>query len=206
MKQEVIVVMDRSGSMAPIRQDMEGGLRTFVEKQKKEGEAGFTLVLFDDKYEVPLEGVSLSKLDPATLHLDPRGSTALLDAVGKTIVAQGERFAKMPEGERPERVALLILTDGYENASKDWKKDQVKALIEKQQNEWKWAITFLGAGIDAFAEAGAIGIPQNFILPTSLSPKGIAASWNTVGGTVACYRSTGDLRGYTEAEREGALK
>jgi len=205
MKNEIIVVLDRSGSMGSIKKDMVGGLRSFVEKQAAIGEAGFTLTRFDDMFEVVHESVPISAVRIGDDVLDPRGNTALLDAIGKTVVAAGERFAKMPEAERPERVALLIVTDGQENASREWKIDAVRELLRKQQDEWKWAVTMLGCGIDAIQAGAGVGILRGQSLTSSRDPKHVDASFSVAAAAVGSYRSTGQVHSYTEDERSSTI-
>jgi hypothetical protein len=156
---DITVVMDRSGSMEACRTDAEGGLNQFVEDQKRQGgEALFTLVQFDHEYEFVHKGVPVR--DVPRLTLVPRGSTALLDALGRAIVETGERLTAMPEADRPGLVVFVILTDGGENASREYTRAKVKEMVEHQQNAYKWKFTYLGANQDAFAEAGSIGIPM----------------------------------------------
>lgn len=205
MKNEIIVVLDRSGSMWGIRSDMVGGLRTFVEEQRKVGEAGFTLATFDDVHELLMEGVPLSKVEITDAVLVPRGNTALLDAIGKTVTAQGERFAKMPEAERPERVVLLVVTDGQENHSKDWKRSDVAALIKRQQDEWKWAVTVLGCGIDAIAQGREVSIPAGMALNAGITPRAISRAFAAASENLASYRGTGVACSYTPEQRSRAL-
>ena len=154
---DVTVVLDRSGSMQSCRDDAEGGLNTFIEEQKKQpGETLFTLVQFDTEYEFVHKGKPIRDVGPC--ELVPRGMTALLDAVGRAIAETGERLAAMPEPDRPGLVVFVIVTDGQENSSKEYTKPQIKEMIERQQNDYKWQFTFLGANQDAFAEAHGIGI------------------------------------------------
>ena len=156
-KTEIVVVMDRSGSMESCKTDAEGGLNRFVEEQRKvDGEVSFSLVQFDTDYEFVYNGAHLS--DVKEIKLNPRGWTALLDAVGKAINETGERLATMDEDDRPGLVVFVIVTDGQENSSKEFSKSQIREMIERQQNEWNWKFTFLGADQDAFAEAGGLGI------------------------------------------------
>lgn len=154
---DVTVVLDRSGSMASCRTDAEGGVNTFIEEQKKHpGECAFSLVEFDHEYNFVHKAKPVSEVQPYTLV--PRGNTALLDAVGRAINETGERLAAMKEEDRPSLVVFVIVTDGQENASKEFKREQIKAMIERQQKEYNWQFTFLGANQDAFAEAGSIGV------------------------------------------------
>lgn len=157
---DITIVVDRSGSMDEKpgkRADAEGGLNSFIEDQKsKPGDMTLTLVQFDTTYEFIHQGVPIR--DVPRYELRPRGGTALLDAVGRAINETGARLAAMPEADRPGLVFFLIVTDGQENSSREFNKAQVKQMIEHQQAAYKWEFTFLGAGIDAFAEAGGLGI------------------------------------------------
>lgn len=154
---DLTVVLDRSGSMESCRGDAEGGLNALVRKQcEQPGTCLFTLVQFDTIYEFVHTAVPIQDVPKCTL--EPRGSTALLDAVGRAIVETGERLKKMDEAERPGLVVFVIITDGQENSSVEFSKAKVKEMIERQQNVYKWQFTFLGANQDAFAEAGGIGI------------------------------------------------
>lgn len=156
---ELVLIVDRSGSMTAIRLEAENGINKFIEDQraaKNVGEARLTLVQFDNEIETVHNALPLKDVPRYTLH--PRSMTALLDAVGKTISQIGERLAKTPEEDRPGLVAVLIVTDGMENSSREYTKARVKEMIETQQKNYNWQFTYLGANQDAFAEAGSIGI------------------------------------------------
>src|SRR5262249_19977698 len=154
---DLTVVLDRSGSMHTCRSDAEGGLNSFIAKQKElPGECTFTLVQFDTAYEFVHKAIPIRTVPHCIL--EPRGNTALLDAVGRAIVETGERLRALPEHERPGLVVFVILTDGQENSSSEYTKARVREMIEHQQNAYKWQFIYLGANQDAFAEAGGIGI------------------------------------------------
>jgi hypothetical protein len=154
---DITLVIDRSGSMESVRTDAEGGIAAFVEEQRElPGQALLTLVHFDTVYEVVHDGVPISDVPRYTLV--PRGSTALLDAIGRGIEQTGRRLAAMPEAERPGLVVFVIVTDGQENSSREFSRDRIRRMIEHQQAVYSWKFTFLGANQDAFAEAGALGV------------------------------------------------
>lgn len=154
---DITLVVDRSGSMGSIREDAEGGVNAFIEEQKRaDGEAVLTLVQFDTEYEFLHRGVPINEVEP--YKLAPRGMTALLDAVGRAINETGGRLAAMPEEQRPGLVIFVIVTDGLENSSSEFTRDQIREMIQHQQEKYNWQFTFLGADQDAFAEAGAMGI------------------------------------------------
>ncbi|TRZ48529.1 MAG: VWA domain-containing protein [Dehalococcoidia bacterium] len=153
---EIVLVVDRSGSMYSCKDDAEGGINTFIKEQKElDCKANLTIVQFDDSYDFVCEGIDINTAEDFSLI--PRGCTALLDATGRAITETGERLAKMKEKDRPGLVAFVIVTDGQENASKEFQLDQVKELIEQQTDQYKWQFTFLGAGPDAFAGGAQMG-------------------------------------------------
>lgn len=166
---EIVCIIDRSGSMHSIKDDAIGGFNQFLEDQKKvPGEANLTLVLFNHDYEVVHNGKPLPQVEP--LNNDtylPTGTTALLDAVGRTIDDVGQRLAKTAEADRPSTVIVAILTDGQENASKDYTKERIAEMIKHQEEKYAWQFFFLGANIDSFSTAGGLNIKQaqtaNFI-------------------------------------------
>lgn len=163
---EIVVVLDRSGSMASCKTDAEGGLNTFIDQQKTApGRANFTLIQFDDKYEVVCSGVDIRTVNHFTLV--PRGWTALRDAVGKAITETGERLSKLPESERPGLVVVVIVTDGAENASTEYTQQQIHDMIKHQQEVYSWQFTFLAANIDAFAAGGDLGVKTSGTLQFS---------------------------------------
>ena len=154
---DITLVVDRSGSMQAVREDAQGGLNAFLEKQAGEpGEALLTLVQFDTDYEILHRGVPLA--EAPSYQLEPRGATALLDAVGRAIDETGARLAAMPEAERPGLVVFAVVTDGEENSSQELTLEQVRERIEHQQEKYAWQFTFLGAGPDTFADAAKMGI------------------------------------------------
>lgn len=157
---EIVIIMDRSGSMDTVRDDAIGGFNTFLEAQKAlPGEAFLTVVQFDNLYEVPVPRTDIKKVRPLTREtFQPRGSTALLDAVGKTINDLGVQLAELPEAQRPSKVIVAILTDGEENASSYYGKERIKEMIEHQTKKYNWEFFFLSAGPDAFAEAHSMGV------------------------------------------------
>ncbi len=157
---DITFVVDRSGSMESIRSDAEGGINSFLVQQKAlPGKAVLTLVQFDTEYEFVHNGVPLGKV--GYYQLVPRGSTALLDAMGRAIKETGERLAKMPEAARPGLVIFVVMTDGMENASVEYSKAKVNEMVRHQQEAYNWKFTFLGANQDAMAEAKDLGIDQD---------------------------------------------
>lgn len=182
---DITLVVDRSGSMASVREDAEGGVNTFIAEQAKEpGEALLTLVQFDTEYEFLHNGVPISQVPK--YELVPRGMTALLDAVGRAINETGERLAKMAEQHRPGLVIFVVMTDGQENSSKEFSKARIKEMVEHQQDMYNWHFTFLGANQDAFAEAGGMGIHAAGVANFALDK--VAATYKATGAKVSRMR------------------
>jgi hypothetical protein len=156
---EIISILDRSGSMGGLEKDTIGGYNSFIAAQAKlPGEVKVTTVLFDDKYELLYSGV---KADEAMLNdsnYTTRGSTALLDAVGKTILDIGARLANTKEQDRAEKIIFVITTDGQENASKEFNHQKIKEMITHQREVYKWEFVFFGANIETEIVAQELGI------------------------------------------------
>lgn len=149
-------LLDRSGSMHSIRTDTMGGFDAFIEEQRSApGRCRVTLAQFDHAYDEVYAGRDLADVPP--LELTPRGSTALLDALGRLIATSGERLAALPEDQRPGTVIVGVMTDGLENASREWSHPRIKALIEQQTREYGWQFLYLGADEDAIEEGAKMG-------------------------------------------------
>jgi len=157
---DIVVVLDRSGSMAAGIDDTIGGFNTFLDEQKRaEGLARLTLTQFDHEYEIVYEREDIAKVPPLDRSTYvPRGRTALLDAIGRTISVVGARVASETVADQPWKVVFVIITDGQENASREFNRARVLEMIRKQEKEGGWEFVFLAANQDAIAEAGLIGI------------------------------------------------
>jgi uncharacterized protein YegL len=192
---ELVAILDRSGSMANLANDTIGGFNKFIEDQKKvPGEALLTTVLFDDQYEFLHDGVNIQDVKPITgKEYFARGMTALLDAVGRTINRVGEKLSKMNEADRPGKVMVLIITDGYENSSHEFTRAQIKEMVEHQRNTYKWEFLFFGAKIDSFAAADGIGIAQARTANFGASSIGVSTTMDAMGIAASSYRGTGKV-------------
>lgn len=202
---DVTVVVDRSGSMAKVEKEASEGVNSFIKKQKEQpGECTFSLVQFDTEYEFVHKGVPIKNV-PEDYRLSPRGWTALLDAVGRGIKEAGDRLSKMEESQRPGLVVFVIVTDGHENSSKEFNRNQIKKMIKVQREVYKWQFTFLGANQDAFAEASNIGI--QLTAAANYKEEKTCAAFHASGNNVARMRvatSSGVApdNNYTDAERK----
>lgn len=172
--------------MGGLESDTIGGFNAFIEKQNQlEGETIITAVLFDDKYEILWNGVDASKARLTDNEYFVRGCTALLDAVGKSILDVGYRLSKTNEDERPGKVIFVITTDGLENASREFTYEKVKELIKHQQEKYCWEFIFLGANIDAAKEADSIGISMDNAFNFEASKTGVEKMYCMVCETVS---------------------
>lgn len=156
---EIVCIIDRSGSMEVIKENTIESFNTFLKEQKEQsGKATLTYIQFDTEYEVTHENLPLKVVPELNTNtFVPRGMTALLDAIGKAIGNLDRRMQNIPKKKRP-KVIVVILTDGQENASKEFKQDQIKELILNKKNKYDWDFIFLAANQDAFAEANKMGI------------------------------------------------
>ena len=191
---EIVCVLDRSGSMSPVQTDVIGNFNNFLDEQVKvPGEANVSLFLFDDKHDTVYKGVRISevkKLDDTVYFA--RGWTALLDAVGKAIKEVGGDFASRKEEERPEKVIMLIMTDGCENYSKEYAYHQIKEMIEHQKQNYNWEFVFLGANIDSFAVGGSIGVSARNTMNYTNTSAGVRDAYMSMSNCVSNFRNSGD--------------
>ena len=168
---KIAVIMDRSGSMASVHEANVNGYNEFVNGQKlTPGTADLMLIMFDDHFEVRYDQ-PLAQVAPMLLtDFVPRGSTALNDAIGRTIVEVGAILARMPESDRPGKVILVILTDGEENASKEFTREKVARMIGHQREVYKWEFVFLGANQDAVLTGNEYNIPSSASITYNANP------------------------------------
>ncbi len=205
---DITVLLDRSQSMTKRKQEAEDGLNAFVKsQQEQEGRANFTFIKFDDHYEVALDAVDIQNVEKCAL--EPRGCTALLDALGKAIVNTGERLKNMHEKYRPGLVVICVITDGHENSSREFTKSRIKEMIEEQTEKYNWQFTFLGADQDAFTEGAAMGFQVDTILNYSNENTeqvfgSISRNVNTMRGQKAGGQMVSCS--YTAEEREAAVE
>ena len=188
---ELAFILDRSGSMCGLEADTIGGYNAMLEKQKKEaGEAIVTTVLFDDQYELLHDRIDLRGIAPITdREYYVRGSTALLDAIGKTIQKIANIQKRTAPEFRAERVWFVITTDGHENASREYRYSKGKALLERQKKQYGWEFLFLGANIDAIATAQRFGIEADRAVDYHADGEGTQLNYQVLSETVSCVRA-----------------
>ena len=190
---ELVFILDRSGSMCGLEDDTIGGFNGMIRKQKEaEGEAFVTTVLFDDRYEVIHDRVPLKQMKPLTTkEYYVRGCTALLDALGRTITKVRNTGYRLPEEERPEKVIVVITTDGFENASEKFSYAQIRHMTEDMQKHYNWEFIFLGANMDAVAEGARFGIRKDRSVTFANDGEGIRKNYQVLGETLKCMRAPG---------------
>ena len=181
---ELVFILDRSGSMGGLESDTIGGYNSMLSKQKKEktGKVSVTTVLFDDQYELLYNQVPIEKVSPMTeKEYYVRGSTALLDAIGKTVM---QVKANQDKKEIKDKVLFVIITDGMENASREYRADQIKKLIEERKEKDNWEFLFLGANIDAIGAAKDIGIDSSRAVRFKSDKKGTAKNYEVLNEAI----------------------
>lgn len=181
---EIIFLLDRSGSMSGLESDTIGGFNSFIKKQSSLGRTHLTTILFDDKYEILHNGIDASTVTLTENEYYTRGSTALLDAVGKTIIDVGFRLSHLIENEYPSKVIFVITTDGLENSSKEFTYDKVKQMISRQKEVSKWEFIFMGANIDVAAESHKLGINPTMAFSYNATSDGTKKMYNKVNDVV----------------------
>ena len=194
---EIVVILDRSGSMQQGRDDHEGGLQSFVQDQETlPGDVRLTLIQFDtvDPCEILYDGVPIAEVKD--IRLIPRGGTPLLDAVGLAIAHVAERL----KDASPDQVVVMIITDGQENASREYKRDQIQKMIAEYESRG-WKFLYLGADVDAFEEAQGLAIGGAAALHYHKSPQGIHNAYLATSANMKLSRE----RLQADADRDEAF-
>ncbi len=189
----ITVILDRSGSMESICDDTIGGLNAFVEQQKAgSGEATLTLVQFDSQhpYEVIHHFTPIREVPALTRKTYvPRGGTPLLDALGRGINDIEESIGKLNDGERPEKVIVAVITDGQENSSMEFNKEQVEKMIKSKSSEAGWEFIFLSADLNAIADAHHLGFSSDATVAFEKSSHGVDCCMSSLSESVSQIRS-----------------
>ena len=193
---ELVFILDRSGSMRGMESDTIGGFNAMLDKQKAvDGQCSITTVLFDNRYELLHDRIDIRAVAPLTSEdYTVRGSTALLDAIGMTIHKIGTAQKNTAPEYRADKVLFVIITDGAENASRQYSSDKVKEQVRRQTDKYGWEFIFLGANIDAVETAGRFGIAPERAVDYVPDNKGTALNFEVMSETVACYRTTGEVK------------
>ena len=184
---ELVFILDRSGSMVGLEKETIGGYNSLIEKQKKnQGEVYVSTVLFDGVSEVLHNRIPLCEIQPMTEdEYYVRGCTALLDALGGAIHHIGNVHKYAKEEDRPEKTLFIITTDGQENSSRRYTYKKVKHMVEKQKEKYGWEFLFLGANIDAIAEAERFGINADRAVNYECDEEGTAINFKVLSKAVS---------------------
>ena len=206
---ELVYILDMSGSMGPLAQDTIGGYNSLLAEQKKLGQenpalqANVTTVLFDDRYILLHDRANIRDVPDITdKEYVPRGMTAMLDAIGRTLVSVGQNLAAMPEEERPGLVSVTIITDGCENASKEYRWDVVQQMIKEQREKYSWVFSFIGANIDVEKTSDELRIDRKMSKKFTASKAGTASVFASITKGTTVMRK---MAGATQASREDAM-
>ena len=188
----IAALLDRSGSMQAIADDMRGGFDAYIAKEHAQpGATLVTLAQFDHEYEFVYQNRDAGTVPP--LVLEPRGRTALLDSIGRFVTEVGSQLAELPEDERPGDITVLVMTDGYENASTEWTVEAVRALISQQETGYAWDFVFLGANMDAVDIGTALGFAPGKSLTWDASGDGVEGAFEAVSAYSGRKRSRGAM-------------
>lgn len=190
MKTMICLILDRSGSMSGRENDVVGGVNAFIEEQKKLPDpASIAFVRFEtgsiERFRPMMALGEVKPLDRA--EYVPAGGTPLLDAIGQTVTALEDDWKR----EQPERAIVVIVTDGEENASREYKKAKIKKMIESRQASGKWAFIYLGANVDAFAEGASMGFSGANTAQYTNSAVGTVRMYGAVSKAALSVRETG---------------
>jgi len=207
---EIVMVVDKSGSMHSIQNDTIGGFNTFLKQQKEvEGEANITLVLFDTTHNVVYQNIpiqSAAELNESTYV--PGGGTALYDAFGEAMKLTKKRIKELSEDEKPEKVIFAVLTDGEENSSRlvnkegirKYTKDKIFEKVNRYQEKDGWVFIYLGANQDAMAVGSSMGFTANNTVSYMADERGISASMNSMSSYTTNFRKSKlDSKLYSES-------
>lgn len=200
------VILDRTGSMESIRDDVIGGFNAFLAEQKAApGFATMTLVQFDsqDPYEVIHSFAQVAAVPELTrTTFVPRASTPLLDAIGRGINDLEQKLAQMPEAVRPSRVVMVIITDGQENASREFRKDQIAKMIAEKQSKQDWQFVFLSADLNAINDAMAVGVRPMATMVFDKDSQGTRSAWASTSQRILRVRAgAADHIEFTDEDR-----
>jgi hypothetical protein len=187
---EIAYILDRSGSMQPMQEPAVAAFNDFIKSQLDvPGDARLSLIQFDDAYEVPVAAMPIQNVPQLTAATyTPRGSTALLDAIGRTIKETDRRITALPDADKPGKVILAIFTDGEENASQEYTLKHIGDLIRLYRDQKGWEFLFLAANQDAIASGGAMHMNASLSASVGFTPKGIRTTGSAMSRKVRAMR------------------
>ncbi|MCD7955988.1 MAG: VWA domain-containing protein [Lachnospiraceae bacterium] len=192
---ELVFILDKSGSMGGLEKDTIGGFNSMLKKQKAlDGECRITTVLFDNHYQLLHDRIDLRAVSPMTeREYYVGGSTALLDAIGRTIQKLATVQRNTAEEYRADKVLFVIITDGEENSSREYSLSKIRHMIEHEKEKYGWEFLFLGANMDAVTTAGRFGIAPDRAMDYVPDARGTELNFSAVARATAQYRSSGAM-------------
>lgn len=202
----IAVILDRSGSMENIREDTIGGFNCFLQEQRKvPGNCLFTLVQFDTVYEIVSHNIPLADAQPLTRDtFVPRGGTALLDAMGRTLNTLEQDLTELERaGNKPDKIYFVVITDGEENQSSEFNRDQVFKMIADRRQNSAWEFIFLASNQDAIQSGTGYG----FAAASSMTynDSGTRGCYGTVSNNIASSRATGQGISFSAGDRNTSM-
>ena len=192
---ELVFILDKSGSMGGLEADTIGGYNSMIAKQQAlEDECLITTVLFDNNYELLHDRIDIKVVNAITgKDYQVGGTTALLDALGRTIHKIGNAHKYSVDEYRTEKVMFVIITDGEENSSQEYTTEKIKAMIEHQKTKYGWEFIFLGANIDAVETAENFGIAQDRAVDYLADSEGTQLNYTIIAQAVTTFRKAGTV-------------
>lgn len=180
----VCFIIDASGSMYDSKEDVTGGFKTIIDEQKKEknGQCAISLYTFEDKVHKKYLGKDVNEIDK--LDYVPSGCTAMYDGIGTAITEVGKWLNSMKEEDRPSKNLIVIMTDGFENASKEYTLNQIKDMIKHQEDVYNWTFQYVGCNVTESKEADKMGFKNS----TFVSRDNYGKSWDTLNCATKLYR------------------
>lgn len=202
-KAHILFILDNSGSMHGIASDMNGAIEEFIQEQKKNftGTVLYDIVRFDQNVEYSERDTT----DPKGPFIVPRGSTALLDGIGIGVTTLGDRLAELDEDERPGKVIVVVVTDGFENASREYTEEVIKEIVMLQTETYKWDFVYLGANQDSFKVAGNLGFAKG----STMNYAADAVGTRSVFAAASAYATTalnGQQAAFSDTDRQAAVQ
>lgn len=187
---EIVFLLDRSGSMLGLEEDTIGGFNSLLERQKKEeGKALLSTILFDQHFEVLHDRLPLETVAPITIKdYYVRGTTALLDAIGRSVVKISNIHMTVEKEAKPDRTLFVITTDGYENASQEFTYEKVRNIINHKIEMEQWEFLFLGANIDAFDVGSRLGIDKSKVANYHADAQGTHLNYEALSNAISDFR------------------
>lgn len=204
---ELVFILDMSGSMSPLTDDTIGGYNSLLKKQKDQhGDANITTVLFDDRYMMLHDGESIENVKNLTnKEYVPWGTTAMLDAVGKTIAHIDHKMKSIPEEKRAGKVFVTIMTDGMENASREYSWESVQSMIKEKREKYNWIFTFIGSNIDTKKVSKNIGINPKLSRTYTHSKEGTDSVFDSVSDAMSYSRELSPSENFSKFSRDSRI-